>query len=71
MYVGQYVLRASKLLSRAHKKRFQNFDYMYSVVGTNFPSVNKDDNAFGKLNYLKYIAYMKLSIHSPNFDINN
>lgn len=53
MYVGQYVLRASKLLSRAHKKRFQNFDYMYSVVGTNFPSINKDDNAFGKLNYLK------------------
>lgn len=35
------------------QKRFQNFDYMYSVVGTNFPSVNKDDNAFGKLNYLK------------------
>lgn len=35
------------------KKRFQNFDYMYSVVGTNFPSINKDDNAFGKLNYLK------------------
>lgn len=27
--------------------------HVYSVVGTNFPSINKDDNAFGKLNYLK------------------
>lgn len=34
------------------QKRFQNFDYMFSVFVTNFPSVNKDDNAFGKLNYL-------------------
>lgn len=51
MYVGQYVLHAWKLLSRGTKK-VSNFDYMFSVVVTNFPSVNKDDNAFGKLNYL-------------------
>lgn len=44
---------------------------MYSVVGINFFLINKDDNVFGKLNYFKYIVYMKLFIYFLNFDINN